>query len=48
MQSPPALQEATKPNLAKPIKELMADGDSLNITDPSLPDVPVNIKIKFK
>jgi ubiquitin-activating enzyme E1 C len=47
MQAPPPLLEATKPNLTKALSELVEEGDLLDITDPSLPNVAVNIKIKW-
>jgi len=47
MQAPLPLQEATKMNLEKPLNELVAEGDVLDITDPSLPNIAVNIRIKW-
>jgi len=47
MQSPASLQEATKPNLIKTMGELVEEGDVLDITDPALPNIAVNIRIKF-
>jgi ubiquitin-activating enzyme E1 C len=48
MQAPKALQEATKMNLEKPMKELVEEGDVLDITDPSLPNIAINMKVRFK
>jgi len=45
MQSPPDLKEATKDNLTKPLKDLVSDGDLLVITDRSLPNIAINIKL---
>jgi len=47
MQAPKALQEATKMNLEKPLHELITDGEVLDITDPSLPNIAINVKVKF-
>jgi len=47
MQAPPHLYEATKMNLQKTMKELIQDGDVLDITDPSLPNIAVNIRIRW-
>jgi len=47
MQAPPPLQVATKPNLVKSLRELVQEGDVLDITDPSLPNIAINIKIKW-
>jgi ubiquitin-activating enzyme E1 C len=48
MQAPPPLYEATKMNLEKTLGELIEDGDMLDVTDPSLPNIAINIKIAFK
>jgi len=47
MQAPKPLQEATKMNLEKALRELVEEGDILDITDPSLPNIAVNIRIKW-
>jgi len=47
MQAPKALQEATKMNLEKPLHELMSDGEVLDITDPSLPNIAINVKLNL-
>eukprot|EP01114_Cavostelium_apophysatum_P005728 TRINITY_DN1689_c0_g1_i1.p1 TRINITY_DN1689_c0_g1~~TRINITY_DN1689_c0_g1_i1.p1 ORF type:complete len:430 (-),score=124.55 TRINITY_DN1689_c0_g1_i1:48-1337(-) len=48
MQAPRALQEATVMNLEKTLEELIEDDVMLDITDPSLPNIAVQVKIKFK
>lgn len=48
MQAPKPLQEATKMNLTKPMKELVEEGDILDITDPSLPNIAINIRVRWK
>eukprot|EP01118_Nematostelium_gracile_P006865 TRINITY_DN2215_c0_g1_i1.p1 TRINITY_DN2215_c0_g1~~TRINITY_DN2215_c0_g1_i1.p1 ORF type:complete len:443 (+),score=150.91 TRINITY_DN2215_c0_g1_i1:46-1329(+) len=47
MQAPKPLQEATKMNLEKTLRELIQDEDVLDITDPSLPNIAINIRVKF-
>jgi len=47
MQAPAALQEMTKKNLEKPMKELIEENDVLDITDPSLPNIAINVKVKW-
>jgi ubiquitin-activating enzyme E1 C len=37
LQSPPQLEEQTRPNLEKPLADLVSEGDELVITDPALP-----------
>ncbi|KAK9248324.1 hypothetical protein V1506DRAFT_529624 [Lipomyces tetrasporus] len=37
LQSPPQLEEATRPNLSKKLKELVSNGQEVSITDPGLP-----------
>ncbi|KAG0222049.1 hypothetical protein BGX31_009388 [Mortierella sp. GBA43] len=37
MQAPKPLEEATRPNLQKPLKELFSSGDEITITDATLP-----------
>ncbi|KAF9106365.1 hypothetical protein BGX27_009201 [Mortierella sp. AM989] len=37
MQAPKQLEEALRPNLAKPMKELFSNGDEITITDSTLP-----------
>jgi len=47
MQAPRALQEATKANLDKTLRELIEEEDVLDITDPSLPNIAINVKVKW-
>jgi ubiquitin-activating enzyme E1 C len=47
MQNPPMLEKKLRPNLSKTIGELIDDGNSLNITAPTLPGVAVTMKIRF-
>mmetsp|Transcript_9475 Transcript_9475/g.10462 ORF Transcript_9475/g.10462 Transcript_9475/m.10462 type:complete len:451 (-) Transcript_9475:78-1430(-) len=47
MQRPRALEEATRPNLAKPLQDLLTDGSTLNVTDPMLPSVALTIVVRF-
>ncbi|KAI8802242.1 hypothetical protein BJ742DRAFT_911782 [Cladochytrium replicatum] len=42
MQAPKFLEEATRPNLEKPISTLVVDGDEIIVTDENL---PVNLKL---
>ena len=37
MQSPPSLEEKTRPNLTKALSDLVASGSRLRVTDPGLP-----------
>ncbi len=37
MQAPKQLEEAMRPNLAKPLKDLFSSGDEITITDSTLP-----------
>jgi hypothetical protein len=47
MQKPPSLEAATRANLDRPLKELMADGDVLSITDPTVQgSVTVVVKLE--
>lgn len=47
MQSPPSLEEQTRPNLVKKIGELVGDGDEIGVTDPSLGAVNFKYRLKF-
>jgi len=47
MQAPKALNDATKHNLEKTLRELIEDGEHVDVTDPSLPNIAANIKVKF-
>ncbi|KAK9477148.1 hypothetical protein V1514DRAFT_348411 [Lipomyces japonicus] len=46
LQAPPQLEEATRPNLSKTLKELVLDGEEISITDPGLP-FSVKLKIRY-
>lgn len=48
MQQPPALAAALRGNLTKPLSELVADGEVLTITDPTLRDVSLSVQINFQ
>ncbi|KAJ3370692.1 hypothetical protein GGF31_004006 [Allomyces arbusculus] len=37
MQNPKSLEQATRPNLAKPLREFVDDGETMMVTDASLP-----------
>jgi len=45
MQAPKALQEATRKNLDKLLKDLVSGDEILSVTDPCLPNIAVSIKI---
>lgn len=48
MQGPPALRAATSPNLAKPLRELVKDGESLTVTDAVfVGDMALSLQICF-
>ncbi|RDL34735.1 Activating enzyme of the ubiquitin-like protein [Venustampulla echinocandica] len=47
MQSPPSLEEQTRPNLVKKMGELVGNGDEIGVTDPSLGAVNFKYKVKF-
>lgn len=48
MQRPPALEQATRPNLVKPLSSLVENGDELTITDPLLESIALSISIHFE
>ncbi|KAH7479921.1 NEDD8-activating enzyme E1 catalytic subunit [Phytophthora ramorum] len=49
MQGPPALRAATSPNLAKSLRELVKDGESLTVTDAAfVGDMALSLQICFK
>ncbi|OWZ20699.1 Ubiquitin activating enzyme [Phytophthora megakarya] len=49
MQGPPALRTATSPNLVKPLRELVKDGENLTITDAVfVGDMALSLQIIFK
>jgi ubiquitin-activating enzyme E1 C len=47
MQAPEFLRKATEPNLAKPLSELVADGDTVVVTDPVIVNTSASIVVKF-
>jgi len=47
MQSPPALEMATRPNLDKPLSSLISNGEELTITDPVFPSTYISLSISF-
>ncbi|KAG7398896.1 NEDD8-activating protein uba3 [Phytophthora boehmeriae] len=49
MQGPPALRAATSPNLVKPLRELVKDGENLTITDSVfVGDMALSLQICYK
>ncbi|RKO99168.1 hypothetical protein CXG81DRAFT_14884 [Caulochytrium protostelioides] len=44
MHAPPALEAATRANLARPLRDLVASGDTLTVTDASL---PISLQIRL-
>jgi len=48
MQAPAMLQAATAANLEKSLEKLIEEGDLLDITDPSLPSIAINVKVKWE
>jgi ubiquitin-activating enzyme E1 C len=49
MQSPPSLEERTRPNLQKTLLELdLADGEEIGVTDPAFATVSFKFKLRFK
>ena len=47
MRKPVALEKATRGNLDKPLKELMASGEELVVTDPVFPDTSLGLVVTF-
>merc|ERR1719253_2217001 len=47
MRKPKALEKATRPNLDKPLAELMASGEELVVTDPVLPETSLVLVVTF-
>lgn len=47
MQKPPALEEATRPNLDKPMSSLMVNGEELTVTDPLLESIALTVSVHF-
>ena len=48
MQKPPALEKATRPNLDKPLSDLIVSGEEIAITDPMLVSINLSIAITFE
>lgn len=48
MQKPPALEQATRPNLDKPMSALIGDGEELSVTDPLLESIAVTLAVFFE
>jgi len=48
MQKPPALNAATRPNLDKPLSELVSDGEEITVTDPILQHVHLSLAVRFQ
>lgn len=49
MQSPPSLEEKTRPNLDKTLTELgLGDGEEIGVTDPSFATVSFKFRLRFK
>ena len=47
MQKPPALENATRPNLDKAVSSLIANGEEISVTDPLLESINVTIAVSF-
>lgn len=45
LQAPPQLEEATRPNLQRPLKDMVANGQEVSVTDPGL---PFSIKLRIQ
>ncbi|GKZ00313.1 hypothetical protein MPSEU_000984200 [Mayamaea pseudoterrestris] len=48
MPKPPALEQATRPNLDMPLSSLIADGEEVTITDPLLESTAITVQIHFE
>lgn len=48
MQNPPSLRAILAGNLGKPLRGLVQDGEVLAVTDPSLRDTAVSLKVSFR
>ncbi|KAK9457715.1 hypothetical protein V1511DRAFT_494397 [Dipodascopsis uninucleata] len=46
LQSPPQLEESTRPNLTKCLKDLITNGEEVSITDPALP-FSIRLRIRY-
>jgi NEDD8-activating enzyme E1 len=47
MQKPPALEQATRPNLHRALSTLVANGEELSVTDPLLESIALALSIHF-
>lgn len=47
MQAPPALEAVLRPNLSKPLSELIEDSEVLTVTDPTLCDISLSVQVNF-
>lgn len=47
MQKPPALEQATRVNLDKPVSSLIANGEEITVTDPVLQSVNLALAVTF-
>lgn len=47
MQAPPPLEAATRPNLERPMSELVSEGEILHVTEPLMLNVALNVRIKW-
>jgi hypothetical protein len=47
MPKPPALEEMTRPNLDRPLSDLLSAGEEVTITDPLLESIAITIKVHF-
>jgi ubiquitin-activating enzyme E1 C len=48
MQSPPSLEEATRPNLTKLLTDFVSTGDEIGVSDPAFSKVTFRFRLKFK
>lgn len=46
MQAPPFLEKATRPNLEKPVSELVENGEEIVVTASTLP-LKLSLRIKY-
>jgi ubiquitin-activating enzyme E1 C len=48
MQNPPALEQQTRPNLGQELRSFIGNGEYVNITDPGLPGIGIQMQIHFE
>jgi ubiquitin-activating enzyme E1 C len=48
MRKPKSLEEATRPNLEKKLREFVSEGDEIGVTDPAYPRVGFRFRIRYK